>query len=442
MKSNKKGFYIETYGCEMNKSDSIDIALSFEKSGYERVEHDQEADIVVLNTCAVRAHAEDRIIGRLGYYRYLKERQNRDIIIVLAGCMAQEQEGKIRALFPEIAIVAGTYHCLKIPQFVREYEGARNPLIAVDKDMYEFSPYRRERAEIYKAWLNIIHGCSNFCSYCIVPYLRGPEKSKKSSDILHEVEELTASGVVEITLLGQNVNAYGKDTNDISFIELLEKINDIKGLRWIRFLTSHPKDFNEDIIKRASALDKVCRHLHLPVQSGSDRILSLMNRRYRISHYLKIVEAIHKYIPDASITTDIVVGFPSETEKDFNETLNVVRDVQFDDAYTYRYSDRPYTKAKNLPGKLSEDITKERLQELIALQREISYKKNIKEIGMRREALIERQSKKNEKEFLAKTEKGKMVVVQTKRPVGSFLDIYIRGISGNTLKGEEIYVHE
>jgi tRNA-2-methylthio-N6-dimethylallyladenosine synthase len=304
--------------------------------------------------------------------------------------------------------------------------------------LFRFSGFTGERAEGYRAWVTIIKGCSNNCSYCIVPHLRGPEISKKSEDIYREVKDLAAKGVIEITLLGQNVNAYGKDNGDISFIELLEVLHSIESIIWIRFLTSHPKDFSIEIIRKISHLPKVCKHIHLPVQSGSDRILALMNRKYTIAHYTNLVEGIRKFIPGASITTDIIVGFPTETEEDFQKTLSIVRDCTFDDAFTYRYSTRPFTKAAVVRKKVPAEISKRRLEELIVLQRGITFEKNKREIGKRTEVLVERESKKNKFEFLCKTDTGKMVVVKTKAPIGTFIKVEVNGISGNTLRGIEI----
>jgi len=422
----------------MNKSDSIDISLSLEENGYERVGDEKKADVVVLNTCCVRENAEERIFGRLGYYRSLKRRNNKDIIIVLSGCMAQQKGRMVVDRFPEIGVVIGTYHGLEIPHYIESYEKEKNHILVLDKDCYKFSTYKEKRAEGCKAWVNIIKGCSNFCSYCIVPYLRGPEQSKDSREIIKEIKKLVYNGVKEVTLLGQNVNAFGKDNGDISFIALLERINKIDGIEWIRFLTSHPKDFNEKTVERISTLDKVCKQFHLPLQSGSDRVLNLMKRKYDIKHYMAIVKAIEKYIPDYSITTDLIVGFPEENDDDFRATLNLMKEVEFDDAFTYRYSERPFTSAKDIYPKVCADVSRERLKDLIKVQRNISLKKSKMEIGKNRKVLIEGHSKKNKEELLGKTEKGKMVVVKSKSSVGSFINVHINDISGNTLRGIEI----
>ena len=272
--------------------------------------------------------------------------------------------------------------------------------------------------------------------------MRGPEKSKPHEEIVSEVKELVDRGVVEITLLGQNVNVYGKDNNDITFVELLEMLNEIEGLRWIRFLTSHPKDFDPGIIERISKIEKVCKHFHLPLQSGSNKILKLMNRRYSVERYYEIVDAIRAFNDDYSITTDIIVGFPGETEEDFSKTLEVVKRVKFDDAFMYRYSDRPYTKASKLENKVPFNVMKARLEELIEVQRKITYEKNRSEIGKTDDALVVRPSKKNEKEMLCRIQNGKMVVVPTKAKPGNFIRLKITAISGNTLKGEEVTIRE
>ncbi len=431
-------YFIETYGCEMNKSDSIDIALSFQAHGFEESTCEGEADVIVLNTCSVREHAEERIFGRLGYYRSLRGRRHKDALIVLAGCMAQEQGERIIEHFPEIKVVTGPYHYLHLPDAVYEYEETRRPVILIDKEQYVFSSFKGARAEGYKAWVNIIMGCSNYCSYCIVPYLRGPEKSKPSAEVIDEVDQLAERGVVEVTLLGQNVNAYGRDSGDRGFVDLVEKINDIDGIRWIRFITSHPRDFKDQIVSRLASLEKVCSHIHLPLQSGSDRILSLMNRQYDLNHYRSVVDAIRTYFSDVAITTDIIVGFPTETDDDFRMTLDVVEEIEFDDAFTYRYSARPFTDALKLENHTATDSARDRLKDLIGLQRSISRRKNEEEIGKRVTALVERESKRNAAEMLCKTEKNKMVVVPTDQCPGQFIEVEIEGIAGNTLRGRAV----
>jgi tRNA-2-methylthio-N6-dimethylallyladenosine synthase len=438
----KRRYYIETYGCEMNKSDSVDISLAFEECGYERARSEEDADVIVLNTCAVRENAEERVIGRLGHYRSLRRRGREGTVIVLAGCMAQERGEELSRTFPEIGVVSGTSHVLDIPRYVEAARPAGGPFVAIDGESYRFSSYRERRAEGHKAWVNIIKGCSNYCSYCIVPYLRGPEISKPSGEVLAEVEALAGRGVVEITLLGQNVNAYGRDSGDIGFIELLERIDGDSrrnaGVRWIRFLTSHPKDFTREMIGRIARLDRVCKHFHLPVQSGSDRVLSIMNRGYSVGHYRGLVDEIRSALPSASITTDLIVGFPQETDEDYRRTLDLVRTVKFDDAFTYQYSERAFTSASTLSGKIDSGVSGKRLEELIALQRSISREKSREEIGARRSVLVERPSKKDGSEYLCKTEGGRRVIVRTGETAGRFIDVEIVGISGNTLRGVEI----
>jgi tRNA-2-methylthio-N6-dimethylallyladenosine synthase len=436
MRSSK--YFIETYGCEMNKSDSVDIALSLEADGYTEAARNEDADVVVLNTCSVREHAEERIHGRLGYYRSLSARRNGSISVVLAGCMAQEQGVRIIERFPEVKAVVGTYHGWSIPEALRRYAETGLPVVLVDQEHYEFSPFKGQRARGHSAFVNIIMGCSNFCTYCIVPYLRGPEKSKPAAQVIDEVRELADRGVVEITLLGQNVNVYGEDCGGPGFVELLERIHDVEGIRWIRFLTSHPRDFDEGIVRRIAGMEKVCRHLHLPLQSGSDRVLRLMRRQYDMRHYRTVVDAVRMNMDDASITTDIIVGFPTETEEDFQQTLAVVREVGYDDAFTYRYSARPFTEALRISDPVEPDTACRRLEELIEVQRSISLRRSREQIGKTRRALVERTSKKNSREMLCKTERNRMVVVRTTAPVGSFIEVSLKGLSGSTLRGCEL----
>ena len=433
-----KRFFVETYGCEMNKSDSLDIAFSMEQQGYSPTSDATEADVVIINTCSVRSHAEQRVFGRLGYYRHLIKSGERELAIVLTGCMAQRLGEEARRRFPEIAVVAGTSHGLRIPRYLSRYENMKKPVVVTNLKGYTFSRPQARRAEGHHAWVTIVKGCSNYCSYCIVPYVRGPELSKPSGDVAAEVEALVDRGVTEITLLGQNVNAYGKDSGDISFADLLERLDGIPGLRWIRFLTSHPKDFDSGVIERISGLRKVCRHFHLPLQSGSDRMLSIMNRGYTVRHYMSIVEALQRFIGDFAITTDIIVGFPTETDEDFMKTLSVYQAVGFDDAFTYRYSRRPYIAARRLEGDVRPSVAQGRLERLIAVVRRTTDEKNSSLLGEEREVLVVKKSRKNPSEYLAKTEQGKMVAVSTTRGPGSFIRIRIDGIKGKTLRGSEV----
>jgi tRNA-2-methylthio-N6-dimethylallyladenosine synthase len=433
-----KKYFIETYGCEMNKSDSVDIALSLQAGGYAEAVGSDDADVVVLNTCSVREHAEERIHGRLGYYRSLNARREGGLLIVLAGCMAQEQGYRLIERFPEIKAVVGTYHGWNIAGALQTYHQTGRPVVLIDQERYHFSPFKGQRARGHSAWVNIIMGCSNFCTYCIVPYLRGPEKSKPADQVIEEVRQLVDHGVVEITLLGQNVNAYGKDRGGPNFVQLLERIGRIEGIRWIRFLTSHPRDFDEEIVRRIAGMEKVCNHLHLPLQSGSDRILGLMNRQYDMRHYRSVIDAVRTHMENPSITTDVIVGFPTETGEDFNQTLDVVREVGYDDAFTYKYSARPFTEALRIFDTVDGETAGRRLEALIELQRSVSLRRNREEIGNTCRALVERRSKKDSCEMLCRTERNKMVVVHTSAHVGSFIEVELQGLSGHTLRGVEV----
>jgi tRNA-2-methylthio-N6-dimethylallyladenosine synthase len=431
-----RSFFIETYGCEMNKSDSLDLRLLLEERGCVRAGSAEEADIVVLNTCSVRENAEERIVGRLGHYRSLKTRRRNGPVIVFAGCMAQEQQEKILESFPEIGVVAGTYEEMRIPEAVDLYERTGEPVVITGREEFAFPRFGGKRAVAASVFVPIVMGCSNFCSYCVVPHVRGPEISRRSAEILDEVRALADGGVVEITLLGQNVNAYGRDSGDISFLALLERVSEIEGIRWIRFLTSHPRDFDEEVIRGIGALDKVARHVHLPLQSGSDRILSLMNRHYDMRRYRRVFEDIARYMPGSAVTSDLIVGFPTETEGDFRLTLDAVEEFRFDESFTYRYSPRPFT-----PSRLMEQVPPEvagrRLEELIDLQRAVTRERSRKEIGEVVTALVEGESRKDPEELLCRTSKGKPLVVRTGSRPGTFIRVRITGLSGATLRGVE-----
>ncbi|MFW6181241.1 MAG: tRNA (N6-isopentenyl adenosine(37)-C2)-methylthiotransferase MiaB [Spirochaetota bacterium] len=427
-------FFIETYGCEMNKSDSLDMALALEEAGFSRAPGAGQADVVVLNTCSVRQHAVDRIAGRLGYYRSLKAR--RDLVLVLAGCMAQEQGEEAAARFPEIDVVAGTWHRLDLPLLLQRFFGTGERVRSTGMDRFSFSSYGGRRAEGHRAWVPIISGCSNFCAYCIVPHVRGPEVSRPSAEIRREAERLAEQGVREITLLGQNVNAYGRDSGDVRFAGLLELLHEVEGIQWIRFLTSHPADFDRDTLARLAGLPRVCRHLHLPLQSGSDRILRLMNRRHDMAHYRRVAGAVRELLPEASLTTDLLVGFPGETEEDFSLTLEAVRELRFDEAFTYQYSPRPFTAAGPVSGD-ERRAASHRLSRLIDLQRSVTAARTREEVGRTRTAVVERPSRRDPSAQLCRTEQNRMVVVPTGAPPGSFLQVLLTGVRGNTLLGEE-----
>ena len=360
---------IQTFGCQMNARDSEKLLGILSQTGFEETDR-EEADLVLYNTCTVRDNANQKVYGRLGRLSVLK-RKNPHMIIALCGCMMQERQAveKIRKSYPFVDIIFGTHNIFKLAELL--YDRLCRQQMVVDiwdgtKAVVEELPTQRKFP--FKSGVNIMFGCNNFCSYCIVPYVRGRERSREPEEILAEIRRLVADGVVEVMLLGQNVNSYGKNlARPMTFAQLLRQVNEIPGLARIRFMTSHPKDLSVDLIEAMKDCQKVCRHLHLPIQSGSSRILEQMNRRYTKEGYLALVDRIRQAMPDISLTTDIIVGFPGETEEDFQETLDVVRRVRYDSAFTFLYSKRTGTPAAAMAAQVPEDVAKDRFDRLLAL---------------------------------------------------------------------------
>ncbi len=364
---------INTFGCQMNARDSEKLLGILEKMGFQ--ESDSEnSDLVLYNTCTVRDNANQKVYGRLGQLGAIK-RKNPSMLIGLCGCMMQEAAvvEKIKKSYPFVDIIFGTHNIYKLAEIVYNRLTGKKMVVDIQKEAEEIvEDLPVERKYPFKSGVNIMFGCNNFCSYCIVPYVRGRERSREPEEILAEIRRLVADGVVEVMLLGQNVNSYGKNLeNPVTFAELLRQINEIEGLERIRFMTSHPKDLSDELILAMKECDKVCNHLHLPLQSGSSRILKAMNRRYTKEDYLNLVERIREAMPDISLTTDIIVGFPGETEEDFEETLDVVRRVRFDSAFTFIYSVRRGTPAAAME-QVPEDVVKVRFDRLLKEVQKIS----------------------------------------------------------------------
>ena len=364
----------QTFGCQMNARDSEKIKGILETVGYEITES-EKADFIVYNTCTVRENANLKVYGHLGLMGHEKK-NNPDMMIALCGCMMQEPQvvEKIKKSYRFVNLVFGTHNLYKFAELVYTSMISDRMIIDVWKDtdkIVEDLPC--DRKYFFKSGVNIMFGCNNFCSYCIVPYVRGRERSRKPEDIIAEIRRLVADGVVEVMLLGQNVNSYGKNLEQpVTFAELLRQVNEIPGLERIRFMTSHPKDLSDDLIEAMRDCDKVCRHLHLPLQSGSSQILKVMNRHYTKEQYLELVEKIRKAVPDIALTTDIIVGFPGETEEDFEETMDVVRRVRYDSAFTFIYSKRTGTPAAKMENQVPEDVVKARFDRLLAEVQKIS----------------------------------------------------------------------
>lgn len=358
---------IQTFGCQMNARDSEKLLGILEQVGFVESER-EDADLVLYNTCTVRDNANQKVYGRLGYLNNLKKK-NPDMLVALCGCMMQEPEvvAKIKKSYPFVDLIFGTHNIFKLAELL--YERLQQKKMVIDiwdaaETIVEELPV--ERKYPFKSGVNIMFGCNNFCSYCIVPYVRGRERSRRPEDILAEIRRLAADGVVEIMLLGQNVNSYGKNLEQpMTFAQLLRQVGEIEEIKRIRFMTSHPKDLSEELIQAMKETPKVCRHLHLPLQSGSTRILQEMNRRYTKEQYLALVDRIRQAIPEISLTTDIIVGFPGETEEDFAETMDVVRQVRFDSAFTFIYSKRTGTPAAAMEHQVLQPVVKDRFARLL-----------------------------------------------------------------------------
>ena len=371
-------FCVNTFGCQMNARDSEKLVGILETIGYTEAE-DEHADFVIYNTCTVRENANNKVYGRLGYLSNYKKR-NPDMVIALCGCMMQEPTvvEKIRKSYRFVNLVSGTHNIYKFAELVCRCLESDSQIIDVWKDtdkVVEDLPVKRKFS--FKSGVNIMFGCNNFCSYCIVPYVRGRERSREPKDIIREIEGLVKDGVCEVMLLGQNVNSYGKNLeNPVTFAQLLREVDKIEGLKRIRFMTSHPKDLSDELIEAMKDCEKVCGHLHLPLQSGSSRILKKMNRHYDKEQYLTLVDKIRKAIPDIALTTDIIVGFPGETEEDFEETMDVVKRVQYDSAFTFIYSQSTGTPAATMEDQIPEEIIKDRFDRLLKEVQDISSHKS------------------------------------------------------------------
>ncbi|HSL93989.1 MAG TPA: tRNA (N6-isopentenyl adenosine(37)-C2)-methylthiotransferase MiaB, partial [Bacillota bacterium] len=405
-------YMLEIFGCQMNEHDAEVLAGHLENLGYTETRDENEADTLILITCCVREHAESKVYGRIGeLYRLKQERPQ--IVLGIGGCMTQQDEvaRRIRERFPYMDMVFGTHNLEEFPRIFALARDTGEPVLAILHEsgtVVEGLP--RKRSDALKAWVTIMYGCNNYCSYCIVPYVRGRECSRNIHHIVAEVEDLAGRGYKEVTLLGQNVNSYGKDLSDqLEFADLLIALDRVDGIERIRYMTSHPRDFNDRLISVIAASRKVCRHFHLPVQSGSDRMLTAMNRGYTRQSYLELVAKIRESVPDAVITTDLIVGFPGESQADHGETLALVQKVGFDAAFTFAYSPRSGTPAAELDEQLSAEEKNVRLRELIALVNESSLRQNTKLVGRVLEVLVEGPSKTDATRLTGRTSGNKLV---------------------------------
>ncbi|MBE7081025.1 MAG: tRNA (N6-isopentenyl adenosine(37)-C2)-methylthiotransferase MiaB [Clostridiales bacterium] len=439
MERNEKRYYITTYGCQMNIHESEKLAGILTSLGYKPSENELNADIIVFNTCCIRENAENTADGNIGALKKLKKNK-KDLIIAVGGCMTQQvgYAEKLHQKFPFIDIIFGTHNLENFKALLETKLKQKRTLIEVlekEGEIVEGTP--KTRTSYPNAWVNITYGCNNFCTYCIVPYVRGRERSRMLNDIVNECKELVAEGYKEITLLGQNVNSYGKDLG-VDFADLISEISKIEGKFRLRYMTNHPKDLNEKLIIALSKSDKACRSIHLPIQAGSNRILKLMNRKYDRESYFEKVEMLRKYMPDIAITTDIMVGFPTETEQDFLDTVDVLKKVGFAGAFTFVYSKREGTPAAKMDGQIDESVSKKRIMHLIDLQNQINRNQSKQYIGKVVEVLCEGYDEKKDM-YLGRDTYGRMLYFNGEQSdIGNFVNVKVEKTGGISLVGQKV----
>lgn len=436
-------FFIQNAGCQMNSLQTDTVAGIVKRMGYTEVSREEDADVVIYNTCTVRENANLKIYGHLGHLKSIKKK-NPELKIILFGCMMQEPEviEKIHKEYSFVDLVFGTHNFHKFPELFYRSLNTEGQIIDVWKESDEIvEGMPSDRKYSFKTGVNIMFGCNNFCSYCIVPYVRGRERSRKPEDIIKEVKQVVSEGVKEVMLLGQNVNSYGKTLEEpMSFAQLLREVEKVEGLERIRFMTPHPKDLSDELIEVMATSKKVCKHMHLPMQSGSSRLLKLMNRHYTKEQYIALAKKIQERIPGVSFTTDIIVGFPGETEEDFEETLDVVREVGFDSAYTYVYSKRSGTPAASMEDQVDKDVIKYRFDRLLALLKETSAKNCKKKVGDIERVLIEEENTHEEGMLTGRLENNLLVHFRgCKEQIGTMADVKLIEEKGFYYMGEQIH---
>lgn len=410
METKQKTYYIFNYGCQMNASDTEHYAGQLEELGYMPAEDFHAADVIIVNTCCVRESAEKKIAGKIGELKNVKTK-NPEVVICVAGCMAQKDGEKLLKKHPQVDLLLGTAYVNDFKNILTDYLADRKGALYTDLTIHqsEFEG-KMVRQSPFSAWIPIMYGCNNFCTYCIVPYVRGRERSRAIENIVAEIEQAVKEGYKEFTLLGQNVNSYGKDFGEKdAFAKLLRRVNEIEGVERVRYMTSHPRDMNEEVIKAVAECEHVCENFHVPFQAGSDEILRKMNRGYTREKYLELIKMIRSYVPDAAITTDIIVGFPGETEQDFEDTLALVQEVGFDAAFTFIYSKRSGTPAAKMEGQVPLDIKKDRLNRLMEVQNLSSLRRNEEMLGKVVEVLAEGPSR-NPAVWTGRTRTNKIVL--------------------------------
>lgn len=440
MNGRRKTFHILTYGCQMNEHDSEKIGGMLTSIGYEETDDEKNADLVIFNTCLIRENAELKVFGKLGEVKGLK-RNKPNMMVAVCGCMMQKEEIREKLLkkFSFVDIIFGTNTIQELPSLIYDVEvNKKKSVDIIDNTELIYENMPKARKFKYKALVNITYGCNNFCTYCVVPYVRGREKSRLPGEIINEVKMLAEDGCKEVTLLGQNVNSYGSNLeNKTTFAELLYELNKIDGIERIRFMTSHPKDLTDDLIKAIKECDKVCNHVHLPVQAGSNEILRRMNRRYTKEHYLNLVEKLKKEIPDVAITTDIIVGFPGETEEDFQKTIDIVKKVQYDSAFTFLYSVREGTKAAEMENQVPDEVKHDRFDRLLDVLYPIVLEKNSRCIGREYPVLVESVSRTSEDYLTGRTEHFRLVHFKGgEELIGKTVNVKITNVKTFHMEGE------
>lgn len=442
-----KKLFIKTHGCQINQYDSDRIVRMMRQLGYGRTENMEEADLILLNTCSVRDKAEQKVYSALGRWRELKEKK-RGLIIGVGGCVAQQEGEALLRRVPYLDLVFGTHNIHKLPQMVEEVRslGHRPLEVAFYRDpSYMEDPEGRPEVQGATAYVPIMQGCNKVCSFCVVPYVRGREVSRPGAKILSEVRALVQQGVREVMLLGQNVNSYGKGApGELTFARLLGRINDVDGLQRIRFTTSHPQDLSPELIEAYAELEKLCEHLHLPVQSGSDPVLQRMRRGYARGEYVERIQRLRDCCPEVALSTDIIVGFSGETEEEFEETLAILRELEYDEIFAFAYSPRPRTMAaKCYPDDVPEEVKRQRLRRAQELQHEISLRINRQRIGTTEEILIEGPSKLRRGQIMGRTRTNKVVnsAGGAEGLIGAMVQVRVTGASANSLLGELITVN-
>lgn len=437
-----KFYFIETWGCQMNEEDSEKLSGMLLSMGYTACQNREQADVIIFNTCCVRENAELKVHGNLGQLKGLK-RQKKDLIIAVCGCMMQQKgiPQEISKKYPFVDIIFGTHNLHKFPEYLNRVLMNDERILEIESGSDEIvEGMTIDRKSSLKAFVTIMYGCNNFCTYCVVPQVRGREKSRKSEDIVNEIKALASEGYKEITLLGQNVNSYGLGLEeDIDFPKLLRKINEIDGIERIRYMSSHPKDFSDDLISAMKDCDKVCNQLHLPVQSGSDVVLKAMNRHYTKEEYIEKINKIKSLIPDLAITTDIIVGFPGETEEDFEETLDLIRRVRYDSAFMFIYSNRKYTRADMMPNQIPDDVKHERFNRLVETVNSICAEINLTYQDKIVQVLVEGASKNDSTRLSGRTDNGKLVnFTGDESSIGKIVNVKITKPKSFSLEGEQI----